>query len=188
MNVDDMKLLIQVNETGSMTRAAKHLNVTPAAVSAAVGRIEESIGVRLFERTTRSVRATDEGLALIETCHELVARWQNTLEDVQGGAKPLSGTIRIAVPSDTAFQIVAPSVVDLSKAHPGLRVVLHSSDSVQSLHRDAIDMAIRYGPLPDSSLSARRPLTVRRCLSRLQATSKTTEPRKLPKILHTTGL
>ncbi len=156
MKLDEMDLLVRVAETGSMTLAARQLNLTPAAVSAAVKRVEETVGVRLFERTTRTVHPTEEGLRVIEGCQEVVARWQRTLEAVRGASQSLAGTIHISAPADTTYQILEPVIARLSQQHPELQVVVHSSDALHQLHREAIDMAIRYGPMPDSTLSARR--------------------------------
>lgn len=151
-----MQLLVRVAEAGSMTLAAQQLHLTPAAVSAAIQRIEASIGVRLFERTTRSLHPTDEGTVIIEGCEDVVERWQRTLHDAKKDCGDLQGTIHLSAPADTTYEILESLVIDLTSAHPKLRVVLHSSDAVQHLHRDAIDMAIRYGALQDSTLSARK--------------------------------
>lgn len=151
-----MEMLVRVAQTGSMTSAARQMHVTPAAVSAAVRRVEESLGVRLFERTTRSIHPTDDGLVVLEGCEEVVDRWQETLENVRGNARELSGTLHISAPADTTYQILAPLIVEISEAHPKLQIVVHSSDALLHLHRDAIDMAIRYGPLSDSTLTARK--------------------------------
>ncbi|MEM9865996.1 MAG: LysR family transcriptional regulator [Myxococcota bacterium] len=156
MKLDEMQLLLRVADTGSMTVAARQLHLTPAAVSAAVKRIEESLGVRVFERTTRSVHPTDEGVEVLDGCEAIVERWQRTLERVQGGRRELEGTVHISAPADSAYQFVGAAVVAVCDAHPKLRVVLHSSDALHHLHRDAIDMAIRYGPMQDSTLAARK--------------------------------
>ena len=156
MKVHDMELLVRVAETGSMTLAAQQLHVTPAAVSAAVQRIEKAIGVRLFERTTRSLHPTDEGLVVIEGCRDMVDLWQRTLDDARGHRAELEGAIHLSAPADTTYQILESVVVALCTEHPKLRVVMDTSDAVHHLHRDAIDMAIRYGPLQDSTLSARK--------------------------------
>ncbi len=156
MKIHDMELLVRVAETGSMTVAAQQLYLTPAAVSAAVQRMETAIGVRLFERTTRSLHPTDEGLAVIEGCREVMALWQRTLDSVRGHSTELEGTIHLSAPADTTCQILESTVVELCTEHPKLRVILDTTDTVQHLHRDALDMAIRYGPLQDSTLSARK--------------------------------
>ncbi len=156
MKLDEMELLVRVAETGSMTLAARQLRLTPAAVSAAVHRIEEGLGVRLFERTTRSLHPTDEGELVVEACQEVVERWARAVEQVHGPTPELMGRVHISAPSDTTHQVLAPVIVSVAEAHPKLEVVVHSSDALQHLHRDAVDMAIRYGPLQDSSLSARK--------------------------------
>ncbi len=139
-----------------MTLAARQMHLTPAAVSAAVRRVEETMGVRLFERTTRSIHPTDEGVAVLEGCQDVVERWQRTLEEVRGATRELVGTIHLSAPADTTYEVLADVVVAVSEEHPKLRIVVHSSDAMQHLHRDAIDMAIRYGALQDSSLPARK--------------------------------
>ncbi len=164
MKIHEMELLVRIAETGSMTLAAQQLHLTPAAVSAAVRRIEEAIGVRLFERTTRSLHPTDEGLVVIEGCQDVVDRWQRTLEDVQGNRADLEGTINLAAPADITYQILETVVFELCVEHPRLKVVMNISDAVQHLHREAIDMAIRYGSLQDSTLSARKLLRSLRVL------------------------
>ena len=151
-----MELLIRVAETGSMTTAAHQMRLTPAAVSAAIGRIEQTMGVRLFERTTRTIHLTEEGLAVFEGCQDVVKRWHKVLENVQGATTELTGTIHVSAPADTTYQILASTISVVSRAHPKLKIVVHSSDALQHLHRDAIDMAIRYGILPDSTLLARK--------------------------------
>ena len=151
-----MELLVRVANTHSMTLAARQLHLTPAAVSAAVQRIEGAIGIRIFERTTRSLHPTDEGQVVIEGCRDVVDRWQRTLDDARGHHTDLEGAIHLSAPADTTYQLLESVVMDLCLEHPKLRVNLNTSDAVRHLHRDAIDMAIRYGPLHDSTLSARK--------------------------------
>lgn len=156
MRLDEMELLLRVAETGSMTLAARQMNRTPAAVSASVKRLEAELGVRVFDRTTRSVQPTDEGLLVLEGCQDVVERWQQALEGIRGAERELAGSIHVSAPADTSYQVLAPVAVEVAAAHPKLDIVVHSSDAVHHLHRDAIDMAIRYGPLQDSALTARK--------------------------------
>lgn len=156
MKIRDMELLVRVAESGSMTQAAQQLQLTPAAVSAAVQRIENAIGVRLFERTTRALHPTDAGVMIIDGCVDVVDRWSRALDDAQGQRSQLEGTIHLSAPADTTYQLLEGVVADVCTEHPKLRVVLDSSDSIKHLHGEAIDMAIRYGPLPESTLSARK--------------------------------
>ncbi|MEQ8567895.1 MAG: LysR family transcriptional regulator [Deltaproteobacteria bacterium] len=156
MKIEEMALLVRVAETGSMTVSARQLDLTPAAVSAAIRRIERALGARIFERTTRSLRPTEEGLVIIEGCRHLVELWQRTLDDARGQSAEIEGTVHLSAPADTTYQILEDLVAELCTVHARLCVVLDTSDAVQHLHREAIDMAIRYGPLQDSTLSARK--------------------------------
>ncbi|MEL6346790.1 MAG: LysR family transcriptional regulator [Myxococcota bacterium] len=156
MKIREMELVVRVAETGSMTLAARQLHLTPAAVSAAIQRIEAAIGVRLFERTTRSLHPTDEGMVIIEGCQDVVVRWRRALDDAQGQQAELEGTIHLSAPTDLTYSMLESVIVQLCADHPRLQIVLRASDAVRHLHRDAIDLAIRYGPLQDSTLAARK--------------------------------
>lgn len=156
MKTDEMDLLLRVAETGSMTRAARQLHRTPAAVSAAVLRIENDLKVRIFERTTRTLHPTEEGQVVLEGCRDVLSRWQRTLDDARDQRAQLAGTVHLAAPADTSVQLLEPLLAQLCRDHPQLRVVLAVSDSVQQLHQESLDLAIRYGVLDDSRLLARR--------------------------------
>lgn len=159
-----MQLLLRVAETGSMTRAAGQLDLTPAAVSAAVQRIEAALDLRLFERTTRTLHPTDEGLIVLEGCRETVHRWLRTLDEARGSQATLEGSLRVSAPADTVHQIVGAAVAEFCALHPGLRVVVHPTDTLQNVLEDALDLSIRYGALPDSTLVARKLATSPRIL------------------------
>lgn len=156
MRLEDMQLLLRIAETGSMTLAARQMHLTPAAVSASLRRLEQELDTRIFERSTRALRPTDEGLIVLAGARDVLGRWQETLEEIQGESAQLTGTVHISAPGDTAYQIVAPAIIELAKQYPKLQVVMHCADSLHHLQRDAIDMAIRYGKLQDSSLTARK--------------------------------
>jgi len=151
-----MQLLIRVAEAGSMTRAAGQLGLTPAAVSAAVQRIEGALGLRLFERTTRTLHPTDEGLVILEGCQDTVERWLRALDEARGSTATLEGSIRLSAPADTTHQLVAESVAAFCAAHAGVRVIVHPTDTLQNVLQDALDVSVRYGALQDSTLVARK--------------------------------
>lgn len=156
MKISEMELLVRVAQSGSMTLAAQQLQVTPAAVSATVQRIEAIIGVRLFERTTRALHPTEEGRRLLEACSDVVERWQRGVEEARGSRADIEGVVRISAPTDTTYQLLDDVVISVCAEHSHLRVVLDTTDTVKHLHGDAIDLAIRYGPLQDSTLTARK--------------------------------
>lgn len=156
MKIREMVLLVRVAETGSMTQAAKQLHLTPGAVSAAVQRIEGDLGLRIFERTTRSLHPTVEGQVVVEACQDVVDRWERGLEEARGQRSELEGTVHLSAPADTTYEVLGDVIDEVCAAHPDLRIVIDVSDAVKHLHGDAIDIAIRYGRLEDSSLSARK--------------------------------
>ncbi|MEM9694620.1 MAG: LysR family transcriptional regulator [Myxococcota bacterium] len=156
MKIRDMELLVRVAESGSMTLAAQQLRVTPAAVSAAVQRIEASLDLRVFERTTRALHVTDEGARIVDGCLDVVERWQRAVEGARTHRGGVAGTVRLSAPADTTYQVLDAVVVAVCAAHPSLRVIVDTSDAVKHVHGDAIDMAIRYGALPDSTLFAKK--------------------------------
>ena len=109
-----MELLVRVAEAGSMTKAARQLHLTPAAVSATVGRIEAALGVRLFERTTRAMHPTEEGLVVLDGCRDVIRRWQHTLEEVRGSRGP-AGTVHLSAPAGTSYQVLGPVLARLAE-------------------------------------------------------------------------
>ncbi len=156
MRLEDMEVLVRAMDAHSMTKAARQLHRTPASVSAIVQRSEKELGLKLFERTTRSMRVTSEGLTIIESCREILARWQETLLEARSEQSDLRGDVRVSAPADTSEQVLAPLVAEFASAHPLVNVTLEASDSIVHLQQEAIDIAIRFGELRDSSLSARR--------------------------------
>ena len=156
MKIREMEVLVRVAEAGSMTRAARQLDLTPAAVSATVQRAETALGLRLFERTTRTLHPTREGQIIVEGCQQTIRRWRRALDEARGDGATLEGLLRVAAPADTTEALVGPAVAAFAEAHPGVRVVTLASDSLQDVLGDALDITIRYGVLRDSTLVARR--------------------------------
>jgi DNA-binding transcriptional LysR family regulator len=154
-NLDDLRVLLATAETGSLTAAGRRCGLSTAAVSAAMKRLETTLGARLFERTTRSVRPTPEGELMVDHARralELVAEGQAL---VRAGRGELSGTIRITAATAMSHVVLAPWLAEFAARHPGLQIDLQVSDSLVDLVRDGIDVALRNGPLPDSTMVAR---------------------------------
>lgn len=150
-----IETFVAVAETGSFTRAADRLGVPKARVSQRIGDLEEAWGVRLFQRTTRRVTLTAEGLA----CHEQCTAWLGGLHEIEAtlrGDEPrVTGLVRIDLLASVARLVVAPALPALLQRHPGLRVELTASNRLSSLVGEGIDIALRGGRLSDSSLVAR---------------------------------
>ena len=155
MHLDDLGLFLRVAHARSLSEAARQLDQTPASVSARLKRIEEQLGVRLVERTTRTLRLTPEGERFLQTCDAITTTWARGRSLLRHDARALEGRIPIAAPTDTSTQFLAEWVGDYTKIHPRLVVTLRVGDRMHELPREAVDIAIRYGELTDSSMVSR---------------------------------
>lgn len=154
-NLDDMQVLLATADTGSFTAAGKRLGLSTAAVSAAAKRVERALGARLFDRTTRAVRPTAEGEVLVDYARRALALLSEGQAQVRKGSNGLSGSIRITVAAALAHQRLAHWLAEFVDVNPALKVDLVVSDAVVDLVRDGVDIALRHGPLADSSHTAR---------------------------------
>ncbi len=148
---------------GSYTAAARSLSISPSAVSKSIQRLERQLGVSLFARTTRSLTLTAEGRDL----HERALRLLQDAEDIEQAAKAASsdpaGPLRIAASLPIGLHVIAPALAQFRKHHPKVTVDLRLSDHMVDLITDGIDLAVRIGDLPDSSLLSRRLAPHRLC-------------------------
>src|ERR1700752_2405068 len=101
MQLEDLGVFLRVAHAQSLSEAARHLDQTPASVSARLKRIEEELGVRLVERTTRSLRLTPEGERFMQTCYTMTSAWTRGQNLLRQGAHSVEGRIHIAAPTDT---------------------------------------------------------------------------------------
>ena len=154
-NIGDLRVLVQTARAGSLTGAAKALGITPAAASATLKRLESQLGVRLFERSTRAMRLTPPGQALLDyasRAFDLIREGEARATSDRAG---LVGLIRLAAPSDLARATLLPWLDEFMEAHPGIELALSVGDRLLDVVRDEVDLAIRYGNLSDSRLVAR---------------------------------
>jgi len=164
MQLDDLDLFLRVAHARSLSEAARHLDQTPSSVSARLKRIEEELGVRLVERTTRTLRLTPEGERFVQTCEAITATWARGRGLLRQDARSVEGRIHIAAPTDTCTQFLAEWIGDYARMHPRLTVTLRVGDRMHDLPREAVDIAIRYGELSDSSMVSRVLVRARRVL------------------------
>ena len=155
MHLDDLRLFSRLAETASLSAAARQLDLTPAAVSAALKRIETQLGVRLIERTTRSIRLTAEGERFLQTCEAMLLTWTRGRATLNKGAHAVEGRVRIAAPTDTSLQFLCAWLGEYQAAYPRTQVVVLMGDRMHDVTREAVDIAIRYGELEDSSMVSR---------------------------------
>ena len=153
--IDQLRIFARVAHSGSFTQAADQLGLPRATVSLAVQQLEARLGTRLLARTTRRVGLTQDGQTLLERAQALVADMQELEQQFrpQGGA--LTGRLRVDMPSRIARRLVAPALPGFFALHPGVELELGSSDRAVDLVQEGVDLALRVGTPPASSLVAR---------------------------------
>ena len=155
-NLSGMAVFAQVVEARSFTGAARRLGMSKAAVSKQVSRLEERLGARLLNRTTRRLSLTEVGAAFYERCARIVAEAEEAeLAVTRLNEKP-RGTLRVDVPVDFGIQYLAPLLPPFMLANPELKVDMSFNDRFVDLVDEGHDLAVRIGQLPDSSLIARK--------------------------------
>lgn len=143
-------------ETGSFTSAARALSVTPQAISRGVSRLEGSLGVTLFRRTTRSLAATEEARRYYDLCVQAITLLAEGERGLQAGQQALAGRVRLSVGTTYGHHRLLPALGEFRLRYPGIAVELHVSNHNVSFVRDGFDLAIRMGDIEDSGLVCRR--------------------------------
>jgi DNA-binding transcriptional LysR family regulator len=159
-----MELFARVIETGSISAAARDLRLGQPAVSKGLAALEARLGVRLLVRTTRKLNPTDAGVALYERARRVLADADEAETAARGVAAGLDGRLRISAPVTFARMHLAPKLPAFLAAHPKLRLKVIMDDRDVDLLGENIDVALRVGTLPDSSLVARRIARCERCV------------------------
>jgi DNA-binding transcriptional LysR family regulator len=154
-NLADVAVFVQVVDSSGLSAAARVLGIPPNTVSRTVARLEGALGVRLMVRTTRAMNLTDEGRTFYEQATELLEAARRAEEAVGGDAEELSGLVRIAVRTTTVQFSFVPDLLQLLEKHPHLQVQLQVVDDEVDLVALGLDLALRVGGQPDSSLRMR---------------------------------
>ena len=151
-----MEVYRWVVELGSFAKAADRLDMSRASVTTHVAQLENLLGVRLLNRTTRRLALTDDGAAYLEHCKRILADVEETVTTLQRGRAVPHGPLRVDMPGAIARLIVIPALPRFIDQYPELQVTLISNDQVINLIEAGVDIAIRVGALADSSMVARR--------------------------------
>ncbi len=176
-------MFAKVAEHGSFAAAARATGVSVATVSRGVARLEERLGARLFNRTSRQLSLTEFGRTISEKAGEIYRQ----AEEAESSAREMSvqprGLVRLAVPMSFGLRWVAPLLPGFFCAYPEVSIDLHLSDASVDLIADGFDAALRIAALPDSSLVARRLCAVTQFVvaspAYLRREGRPTHPREL---------
>ncbi len=149
-------LFCKAAELGNFTSAAEAMGVTPAAVSRSIGRLEERLNVKLFARTTRRVKLTDDGRAYFEQCEQALAQLQEAERIVTGNQASPSGRLRVSVPTTYGHHRILPILPKFMKKFPLINLEVSISNRNIDFVEEGFDVAIRMGALEDSRLIAHK--------------------------------
>ena len=156
MLLENMQVFVRVVELGSLSAAGRQLRLSPAVVSHRLQQLENHLGVRLLNRTTRQVQPTEQGAAYYEACQEVLAALAHAESVVADAGGTPRGNLRVTAPLGFGRRILAPLIPRFIARYPQLDVRLRLSDHLLDLLREAVDVAIRLAVLADSSLIARK--------------------------------
>ncbi len=152
----DFEIFARVIETGSMSAAGRELGFSPALISKRMKRLEERLGVRLLQRTTRKIALTEVGQGFYERIIDILRSVEDAENYVARRSKTVHGSLKVAAPTTFGRMHIAPYLTDLLKQNPDITVTLDLSDDFVDLIADGVDVAIRIAELKDSSYVARR--------------------------------
>lgn len=155
VQLGSIEMFCKAAELQGFTAAAQVLGVTAAAVSRSVGRLEERLGAKLFTRTTRLMRLTEEGRAYFEQCHQALAQIENAERAINGSLAEPTGVLRISMPTTYGHHRVLPLLAKFMDQYPKVQVEVDLNNRNIDFVEDGYDLAIRGGAPTDSRLVAR---------------------------------
>ncbi|MFC5548546.1 LysR family transcriptional regulator [Massilia aerilata] len=155
LDVGALITFVTVTETGSFSTAAQQLGQTPSGVSRTVSRLEKELGMTLMHRTTRRLDLTAEGAWLLERARRVLGELEDTEAQAAARRGHPAGLVRVNAATPTLDHLIAPLVADFLDQYPQVSLELTSGETYVDLIEEKVDVAIRIGILPDSSLNAR---------------------------------
>lgn len=161
---NEMLSFVRVVEKGSFAAAARELSLTPSALSKTITRLEQRLGAQLMTRTTRRLALTAEGETYLSRCREILAAIDAAESEIASAGALPRGHIRVSAGTAIGRQQVARLLPDFLATYPGISVELNISDYRVDLVAENIDVALRAGDLPDSTLVARKIVDARRLI------------------------
>ncbi|WFU02549.1 LysR family transcriptional regulator [Rhizobium sp. CB3171] len=163
-NLGDLEIFASVVTTGSMSLAGRVLGFSPAVISKRIKRLEDRLGTRLLQRTTRQISLTEAGQGFYDRVLAILAGLEEAEAYIAGRSAQMQGTLKISAPTSFGRLHIAPHLKAFMQTHPDLAINLVLTDEFTDIVGGGFDLAIRIAELTDSSLVARRLALVRRVL------------------------
>ena len=158
----ELEFFVLLNRLGSLSAAARSLNITPPAATMRLASMEKRIGARLLNRSTRKISLTPEGELYLQQASRLIEELRELDEIVSGNRRNPRGLLRVNVPLGFGRTVIAPLVSTFAAQFPDVEVQLEVTDRPIDLIAKGFDLAVRFGELPDNRLNARRVMSNRR--------------------------
>jgi LysR family transcriptional regulator, transcriptional activator for dmlA len=156
MDIQDMRIFARVAAVQNLSAVGTELGLTPGTISKRIQALEDELSARLFDRTTRSIRITEEGAAFLGHVQRILAEIEAARASVDDKVSKPKGTLKIAAPTCLGSRYIAPALCEFMRAFPEIEVHVDLRDQPVNLQEDGYDVAIRTGALSDSSLIAKR--------------------------------
>ena len=161
MEIDALKTLVLVAQQGSFAAVARGLNVDPSSVSRQIAGLEAALGLRLFQRSTRALKLTEEGALYLARIQPLLDELDHARDDASRIRHAPTGTLRITASVAFAHECIVPHLGEFQSRYPDLTVELVPSDRVIDITAEGLDLAIRLGPHPTGDLVSTRLIPTR---------------------------
>lgn len=179
-NLGDLEVFARMVSAGSMSAAGRELGLSPAVVSKRLRRLEDRLGTRLMNRTTRQISLTEAGQGFYERVVSILAGLEEAENFVSSGSNMARGTLKISAPTSFGRMHIAPHLQNFFELNPAININLNLHDDMTDIVGEGYDLAIRIAELKDSSLVARKLAPVKRVLC---ATPEYIEARGMPRNL-----
>ncbi|WP_460043075.1 LysR family transcriptional regulator [Pseudomonas sp. S2_H01] len=150
IRIDDLVIFIRVTSLDSFSAVGREMDLLPSQISASIKRLERELDIRLFARSTRSLRLTAEGEQYLPYARAVVDSLNEGKACFQQTEKNLKGMLQIACSSDFGRNVLLPWLIEFRQKHPSLALRLSLSDQVADIYRDPVDVAVRYGMIPEA--------------------------------------
>jgi DNA-binding transcriptional LysR family regulator len=182
-DLNSLEIFARVVDANSFSEAARRLKMPLSTVSRRIADLEDQLGIRLLERSTRNMRLTDAGCEVLEQARQAV-ELSNAVDNIISDHRShVRGTLRLSAPPSISDSLIAPLAGAFQASYPDVRVQVFITDRIVDQIAEGVDVAFRVGPLKDSTLVARRLLTYRHQLVASPAYLKTIQPPRNPQDL-----
>jgi DNA-binding transcriptional LysR family regulator len=161
MNLTNLEIFSEAYRTGNFSAVARQRHVTPSSISRAIAALETELGVLLFYRSTRNISPTEAGIKLVERLDLHLDALRAIKADIAETRETASGLLRVSTSHSFGIERIGPILSDFRAAYPKITLDLSLSDRIVDIVGERFDLAIRHGPLPDSSLIAKPLLRTR---------------------------